>query len=465
MHKTIQIAVREFVATAATRGFIVGILIAPILIAVMIFAMQKLLTDKAPRIEGEVAVIDPTGKIISGLEQHFKPESQSKRREELAERIRDAADELPQALQTPAAEGLSQSIQEQGIDLLIGEGPQLTIVPLEDDADIEREKDRLYENGDESPKRLALVNVHDNAIVPSGPDDSLGTYDLFVAKGMDDRVEREIRSGLRSTIVDERLKNAGLDRKQINKLTTVARVASVTVTKEGEGETQHAFNMLLPAAFMVLLLMSVMMSGQMLMTTTIEEKSNRVAEVLLSAVSPMQLMTGKILGQMCIGFLVLILYSGLGITALFSFAMLNLLDFSLLIYLGIFYVLAYFIIASLMAAIGSSVNELREAQSLLTPVMILIMIPWMLWLPISRDPNSTFSTVLSFIPPINNFVTILRMATPTPPPFWQVWLSIAIGCASVLLCLKFAAKVFRVGLLMYGKPPNFRTLIRWIRLA
>ena len=78
-----------------------------------------------------------------------------------------------------------------------------------------------------------------------------------------------------------------------------------------------------------------------------------------------------------------------------------------------------------MAAIGSAVNELREAQTLMTPLMILIMIPWMLWMPITRNPNSAFTTVLSFVPPINNFAMLLRMTSTTPPPVWQVWLSIA----------------------------------------
>jgi ABC-type Na+ efflux pump permease subunit len=118
-----------------------------------------------------------------------------------------------------------------------------------------------------------------------------------------------------------------------------------------------------------------------------------------------------------------------------------------------------------MAAIGSAVNELREAQTLMTPLMILIMIPWMLWMPITRNPNSAFSTAISFVPPINSFAMLLRMTSSTPPPAWQVWLSIAVGVASVFGALWFATKVFRIGLLMYGKPPNFATLVRWARMA
>jgi ABC-type Na+ efflux pump permease subunit len=220
-----------------------------------------------------------------------------------------------------------------------------------------------------------------------------------------------------------------------------------------------------PAGFMLLLMMSVMTSGQYLLTTTVEEKSNRVVEVLLSAVSAMELMTGKILGQMAVGFLVLVLYAGLGIAALLSFAMLGLVDPKLIAFLLVFYLLATFTYSALMAAIGSAVNEMREAQTLMMPVLLLVMIPWILWLPISREPNSTLAVVLSFLPPVGNFVMLLRMTSTAPPPMWQVWLSIAVSALGVYATLWFAAKVFRVGLLMFGKPPSFGTLIRWARMS
>jgi ABC-type Na+ efflux pump permease subunit len=235
------------------------------------------------------------------------------------------------------------------------------------------------------------------------------------------------------------------------------------VTAEGEGRTNEILNRLIPMALMGLLLMSVLMSGQYLLTTTIEEKSSRVVEVLLSALSPMELMIGKILGQCAVGLLVLALYLGLGLMALLSFASLGLLDPSLIVFLLVFYLLAYLSVGAFMAAIGSAVNELREAQGLMTPVMLIIMIPWFLWMPISRDPNSTLATVLTFVPPLSNFVIMLRLASSTPPPLWQTLMAIAVGAAGVGASLWFAGRVFRIGLLMYGKPPNLATLVRWAR--
>jgi ABC-2 type transport system permease protein len=205
--------------------------------------------------------------------------------------------------------------------------------------------------------------------------------------------------------------------------------------------------------------------GQSLLTSTIEEKSSRVIEVLLSAVSPIELMAGKIIGQMGVSLVALGLYVALGLVALVSFALLGLLDLRLLFYLVVFFVIAYLVFGSFMMAVGAAVNEMQEAQSLMMPVVLALAAPLMLAAPISNDPNSTFSTVISFVPPVNSFAMLIRLSSSTPPPWWQAWMSIAVGVASVCAAVWFAAKVFRIGLLMYGKPPNFATLIRWARAS
>jgi len=179
----------------------------------------------------------------------------------------------------------------------------------------------------------------------------------------------------------------------------------------------------------------------------------------------MQLMGGKLLGHMAISLLAMSLYIAMGLAVLTSFSLFGLLNFALIPYLLVFFVLAFFTIGSLMMAIGSAVNDLREAQSLMLPMTLLLIVPWFLWMPISRDPDSTLSVVVSFLPPVNSFGMLLRLASNHPPPAWQVWLSIAIGVAGVVGAVWFASKVFRIGLLMFGKPPNFGTLVRWVRDA
>jgi len=128
-------------------------------------------------------------------------------------------------------------------------------------------------------------------------------------------------------------------------------------------------------------------------------------------------------------------------------------------------VIAYATIACIMAAIGAAVTEVTEAQSLLGPVMMILVIPMMLWMPIMRNPNSGFAQVCSFVPLINPFIMVLRISGSEPIPIWQIPASMIVGILTVVVLAWMSAKVFRIGVLMYGKPPNFRTLIKWVRMA
>ncbi|MEZ5457569.1 MAG: ABC transporter permease [Lysobacteraceae bacterium] len=170
-------------------------------------------------------------------------------------------------------------------------------------------------------------------------------------------------------------------------------------------------------------------------------------------------------GALAVGTLTLTVYAGLGILVLVTLASAGFIDPLMLLWMAIYFLIAFVTMAALMAAIGAAVNELREAQALLTPVMLTMVLPMMLWQPISRDPNGTLATVASLVPPVSPFVMVLRLSSSVPPPAWQIAASIAIGIAAVFATVWMAGKIFRVGLLMHGKPPNFATLVRWIRMA
>jgi ABC-type Na+ efflux pump permease subunit len=466
MKKILYVANREFLSTVMTKGFIIGMLLTPVTVGVLVLVFPRMINRTPPRVVGEIAVLDPTGQVAGGLRDYLRPERFLERREESS---RKAAQATPEALKRIVATSpAGQTAMQSQISAAFGEVPQLDVVALEPGTDLEQAKAPLKTGGGanaQESKRLALIVVHPDAVRRAEGKERYGSYDLFVRSKLDDRLESDLRNGLREAIVNLRVQASGLRREEINALTRVDSPESTTVTDEGERTTNRIFNMLMPAAFMILLLISSMTSGQSLLTTTVEEKASRVVEVLLSAVSPMELMTGKILGQMAVGFVVLALYAGLGLAALFSFAMLGLLDPWLILFLLVFFVLAYFTLASFMAAVGAAVNEMREAQALMTPVMLVIMVPWILWLPISRDPNSLLAIVLSFIPPVGNFVMLLRMTSTAPPPGWQVGLSILVSAAGAVAAVWFASKIFRIGLLMFGKPPSFGTLIRWVRMS
>lgn len=451
IRKIFYVAERDFIATVSTRGFIIAVLVPPAIYALIIFAFPRLINNRAPRVTGEVIVIDQTAQVFRGVQHYLSPQAIAERRNQAARR----------ALASTPFAGPASAPMARSFEANIQQVPHFDVVRKSSDA-FAQEKNLLRQR---QTDRLAVIVIHPDAVAPAAGTDRFGTYDLFVRPNLDDRILNEIRRSVGDAVVDARMRAEGLDRRRVNALTDLGTVRSITVTEANEAETMPAFARMLPVGFGVLLMISVMTSGQYLLTTTIEEKSSRTMEVILSAVSPLQLMAGKILAQMGVGLVILVLYSSIGIAALFSMAMLGLLDFSLLFYLLIFFLITYVVIGSMMAAVGSAVNELREAQSLMMPITMATMLPWLFWYPITRDPNSLFSTVLSFVPPMNMFAMLLRLTSTTPPPLWQVWLSIACGLAAACAALWFASRVFKIGLLMHGRPPNFATLVRWARQA
>ena len=444
------IARREFVTTVSTKGFVFGLLMMPALIAGIITIAPRIMNARSPQVHGDVAIIDRTGQLAGELRSALAPAAIEARRTAALQRTLSAAG-------APQASGA-------GAAAAVGRVPALRLVDRPADADVEREKAWLIE--EPAPDRhLALVVVHPDAVVKAAGAADFGAYDLYVSSSLDDATETTLHEGLREALVSARLRASRLNQAEVEATMRVPRPRSVIVAEGGEQQAQRGFNRALPFVLGVLLFMGVVIGGQTLMTSTIEEKSSRVVEVLLAAVSPFELMAGKLLGQLAVGLVVMSVYVGLGLLGLFSFALLGLVDPLLVVYLLVFFLITYLVFGALMIAIGAAVNQIADAQSLMGPVMLLLMAPYILTPIVGRAPNSTFSVVVSFVPPLNTFMMLARVASDSPPPAWQPLLTIAIGVAAALGCVWFAAKVFKVGLLMHGKPPTFATLVRWARAA
>ncbi len=467
MTRILTIAWREFAATVLTKGFLIGLLLPPIIMLVSIPLVTLLMSMKPPPVKGSIALIDRSNAVQPRIIDNFSEKAMAQR----------AAEETKRALEKSSSILGKAAIPKQGQDILkqaqpLAEAaakdaaPTLTLEPLAPDANLDEAKEPLKKvDPRKEAGRLAVLVIHDDAVTPKPGTNDLGAYDLFIAPGLDSRVQRLIERQTIQAIVDTRLASAGNDPASVRALLKVNDVEPVAITKDGEKSYGEAQQFFVPLAFMILLWISVFTGGQYLLTSTIEEKSNRVMEVLLSAVSPMQLLAGKILGQMSAGLLILLLYSGAGIAGLIAFSMTYLLSPLNMLFLVIFFFIAFFTIAAMFAAIGSAVNDIHEAQTLLTPVMLVVMTPMILMMPIITNPSGTFAVVMSFVPPVNPFVMVLRMCSTSPPPLWQILVSTLIGIAGALLMLKLAAKIFRIGVLMYGKPPSLATLLRWARMA
>jgi ABC-2 type transport system permease protein len=288
-------------------------------------------------------------------------------------------------------------------------------------------------------------------------------FELYIPSSLSPKHVRQITRALRKAVEDERIAKSGVDRATIARLSGAPEPTTRRISPEGaEAEENTELRFIVPAAFMFLLWISVFTSANYLLTTTIEEKSSKVMEVLLAAASPMQLLAGKIAGYSLVSGVMLVMYGGLGLAALSAAAMMDLVPLMHLAYLVVFFVMAYVMVASMMAAVGSAVSDLREAQSLVGPVMMLLTVPIMLWMPIIQNPNGMLATVAGFVPPATPFVMILRLTASTEPiPLWQTLLSIAWGFVCAFGMLWLAARIFRVGVLMQGKPPTPRELLRW----
>ena len=447
MNKILLIARREFVATVSTKGFLVGLFAMPAIVALSLVVGPRLMTARSPQVVGSVGVIDPTGRVLPMLRSTLSPAAIEARQAENAKR---AAAIVP---------GAARVVQRAA-----GTVPNLTLVERPAGADLSREKQRLTSE-DPSNRWLALLVVHGNAVEPAGEPPEFGSFDLYASRGLTDATESVLFDSMREALVTARLGAAQLDRSRVETMTRVTRPESMIVSAEGERRAQRQFTALLPFMFGLLLFVAVLVGGQTLMTSTIEEKSSRVVEVLLAAISPFQLMAGKLIGQLGVGLLAMAIYLALGVLSLYSFAMLGLLDPLLVVYFLVFFLITYVVFAALMMAIGAAVNEMAEAGSLMTPVMMLLVLPYMFSPMVGRAPNSTVAVVLSFLPPVNAFAMMTRLASDSPPPAWQVWLTAALGIGAAVAAVWFAAKVFKIGLLMHGKPPNLATLVRWAREA
>ena len=450
------VAQRDFLATVTTKGFVVGLLIFPALFALGALVGPRFIsTAQSPRVAGEVAIIDSTSLVGVELRETLSPSAIEARRAAIARRA------IAQA--APGTENTGPSLQ--AIRQAVGQVPMLTLRELPAGSDLQREKAWLMTAAGEGRRHLALIVVHDDAVTRATPAGEFGTYDLYAARALDDATETSLHEALRESLVNARLKAGNFDPATITTIMRVTRPASTIVSVGGEQRMQRTFTRMLPFALGAFLFIGIIMGGQSLMTSTVEEKSSRVVEVVLASVSPFELMAGKLLSQLGIGMITIGIYVGLGFLALFQFAMFGLVNPVLIVYLLVFYVLSYLVFGAVMMAIGAAVNEMAEAQSLFGPVMIVLMVPYMLSPFIGRAPNSTLATVASFVPPINTLVMMSRLSSDTPPPMWQVALTIVVGLAAAYAAVWFAAKIFRIALLMHGKPPNFATLVRWARAA
>jgi ABC-2 type transport system permease protein len=217
---------------------------------------------------------------------------------------------------------------------------------------------------------------------------------------------------------------------------------------------------------------SVLMYGLFVMRGVIEEKQSRIVEVLVSSVKPTQMMLGKVIGIGAVGLtqfgvwtLSVLLLTTFGVSAFSSrgVTMPN-IPISLLVYFVVYFLLGYFLYATLYAMVGSTVSSEEDAQQAQIPVTMLLVVPMLIFNMIIANPTSGASIGLSMVPFFAPTLMMMRIAV-VNPPLWQILLSMGIMVATILGCVWISARIYRVGILMYGKRPSIAELGRWLRYS
>jgi ABC-2 type transport system permease protein len=266
-----------------------------------------------------------------------------------------------------------------------------------------------------------------------------------------------------------RFRNAGVDPVLVARLTKqnpIEQLGLMTRDASGKLEAKEVDRVRasgVPFAFLMLMYITVMSTAPQLLNSVMEEKMGRISEVLIASVTPFQLMMGKLLGSVGVSTLLAFIYIGGALSVASYWGYAGAASPAQLAWFALFLLMAVVLFGSLFIAIGAACTDLKDSQNLVTPVMLLVMLPMMTMGPILRAPDGMMATGLSMVPTAAPFLMMVRISMQPGPPLWQILLSVVLMLGMVVLCVWAAGRIFRTGLLMQGKSASFGEMIRWVR--
>jgi len=308
----------------------------------------------------------------------------------------------------------------------------------------------------------------------------------------------DVQDIIAKKLTKENFDAQGLDTLKIN--SAKAKVA-INIKKPNGETTLEGLNLIktiVGGAFGYLIMMFIILYGNMVMRSVIEEKTSRIIEVIISSVKPFQLMMGKIIGTSLAGILQFIIWAILGLSAMFILSSVlgiqmgitsssqtqqalqltqkginsdiqmyikELWDLpiaTILISFIIYFIGGYFLYSSFYASIGAAVDNETDSQQFLLPIIMpLILGVYIGFFTVINDPHGTIATVFSMVPLTSSIVMMMRI--PFGVPWWQIGISIVLLFSTFLGVVWFASKIYRVGILMYGKKPTWKELYKWLK--
>lgn len=321
-------------------------------------------------------------------------------------------------------------------------------------------------------ERVRLNQLDGFVIIP--PDILEGGEVEYYGRNVGDVITAEqIEQSISRAVTEERMVAANIDPARVRQLSEPVRMSTTKINESGEEKDSGGlFYLVFLVGFLIYL--TLIMYGQVILSAVVEEKETRIAEVLFSSVNSFTLMMGKLIGvslvaltQYAIWALAFLAFALYGVGMLAERGMnigLPQIPLLLVLYFFLFFLLGYFIYATVYALVGSMVTTTQEGGQLSLPVMFLLVIGFYLAFPVLRSPDSSFAFWVSMVPFFSPITMMVRIVAQTPP-FWQIALSLLIGCLTVVLLIWLAARIYRTGMLMYGKRATIPEVLRWLRRA
>lgn len=434
MSRILIVAQSEFTTLVRTKAFLIGLLLMPVITAGAI-GFQVYAQRHSDREDHAVVVLDHTGVLGPAL-------------------VKAATTFNAKNGEGEARTGPHFLVRLPEAGALTAEGESAYKLQLSE----EIRKKRLF----------AFVEIPAEVLDPAA--EKLPQIRYYTETPSYDRLPNWLQQTLNESITTRRFDQAGVDQTLVRKLSTRADVTTMgLLAKKADGTVDQAKTVdeiatfVAPFAVLFVMFLSVMSTAPQLLNAVIEEKMSRISEVLVASVSPFQLLMGKLLGVAAVSVLLAVVYFlGAGYYMIYA-GRTELVQPALMGWFLLFLICCVLMFGSMFLAIGSACSDIKDAQSMMQPVMMLMMVGYLGSFAVLRAPESNLALGLSFFPTSAPFIMMLRMAMQPTPPLWQPALSLAIALATTLVCVWGAGRIFRVGVLMQGKGATFAEMIRWIK--
>lgn len=447
MKKFMAVVKREYVQRVRSRMFIALTILGPVML--MLFAVVPGMLFSIKTGVTRLAVIDETenAQLYERFKSALTEADYSSKRPDFAESLNaNTRERIEQA-----GNSMAGSFSTERVDL---NGRSLE--------DVRRELNR----------RIAANELEGYVILPADILQNAESKPAYYGRNVGDVItQSQIQERLNRAVNRQRLVLAGVDEQRLKALSRPVELETYPVNEMGEaGERDSGAGFLLVFVVGFSIYLTILLYGQVILGAVVEEKETRIAEILFSSIDSFPLMMGKLIGVSLVALTQLGIW-GATFVALTSWLMggsgvqeLNIPHLPPLfaVYFALFFLLGYFLYASLYALIGSMVTTTQEGGQLAMPVVLLLLFGFYLAFPVIRSPSSPLAFWVSMVPFFAPITMIIRIVSQTPP-FWEIALSLFIGLVTVIAFLWLTARIYRVGMLMYGKRATIPEVLRWLR--